>query len=154
MTNNLIIKRKDVLTRVKEAAHNLGNDPPNANTFLQGALALQDAATEIESLRAEVKGLPKARKCMASATSDPPQDCDAPFCGCDPAWSACIEMLQECNLLIDRRSHVHEPEKGHSGPYCPATCRPCNRMCQSLCNIRAECSLMRADHVLKSGEGL
>jgi hypothetical protein len=71
--------------------------------------AHDDWAAEIELLQAVVKGLPKGRKCMASATSDPPQDCDAPFCGCDPAWSACIEMLQECNLLVDRRSAETTP---------------------------------------------
>lgn len=34
--------------------------------------------------------------CKASATSDPPQDCDAPFCGCNPAWHDAITMLSEC----------------------------------------------------------
>lgn len=36
------------------------------------------------------------QQCAANHASDPPQDCDAPFCGCNPAWSDCIQMLQEC----------------------------------------------------------
>jgi hypothetical protein len=28
----------------------------------------------------------RLRRCAATLPSDPPQDCDAPFCGCDPAW--------------------------------------------------------------------
>ena len=35
-------------------------------------------------------------RCKANPTSDPPQDCDAPFCGCNPAWQECIAMLIEC----------------------------------------------------------
>ena len=38
----------------------------------------------------------KARGCLVNPYSDPPQDCGAPFCGCNPAWTACIEMLLEC----------------------------------------------------------
>lgn len=33
--------------------------------------------------------------CKANRTADPPQDCDAPYCGCNEAWSECIEMLVE-----------------------------------------------------------
>jgi hypothetical protein len=47
---------------------------------------------------------PRARKCVANMASDPPQDCDAPFCGCNPAWDDCIKMLQECDLIIDRNA--------------------------------------------------
>lgn len=35
------------------------------------------------------------RGCHANMYSDPPQDCDAPYCGCNPAWTQAIEMLQE-----------------------------------------------------------
>lgn len=33
--------------------------------------------------------------CRAHRTADPPQDCDAPFCGCNPAWVQCMEWLIE-----------------------------------------------------------
>lgn len=61
----------------------------------------------------EARAAPKGRECYATAYADPPQDCDAPFCGCNPAWTDCIRMLQECNLLVDRRSL---PPSGHPVP--------------------------------------
>ncbi len=63
---------------------------------------------ELETLILDIKRAENepepARKCMANRSADPPQDCDAPFCGCNPAWDDCIKMLQECDLLIDRRA--------------------------------------------------
>jgi polyhydroxyalkanoate synthesis regulator phasin len=56
----------------------------------------------IDELRQQVADLrkpSKGRRCAATLSTDPPMDCDAPFCGCDPAWSACIEMLQESGWL-------------------------------------------------------
>jgi hypothetical protein len=41
---------KDVLTRVQEAAHDLGNDPPNGITTMRALTALHDAAGEIKRL--------------------------------------------------------------------------------------------------------
>jgi hypothetical protein len=41
-----------------------------------------------------------------------PQDCDAPFCGCNPAWSECIEMLIECGLLPEWRPIESAPANG------------------------------------------
>jgi len=35
------------------------------------------------------------RRCAATISTDPPQDCDAPFCGCNPEWDKVLEMLQE-----------------------------------------------------------
>lgn len=43
-------------------------------------------------------------KCRASATSDPPVDCDMPFCGCNPAWQEAIAALQECGWLSMREA--------------------------------------------------
>lgn len=37
----------------------------------------------------------KPQRCAALNPADPPQDCDAPFCGCNPEWSKCIEWLVE-----------------------------------------------------------
>lgn len=34
--------------------------------------------------------------CRAQRTADPPIDCEAPFCGCNPAWTEAIAMLREC----------------------------------------------------------
>lgn len=42
---------------------------------------------------------PIACKARASA-SDPPQDCDWPFCGCDPRADKVLATLQECGLEI------------------------------------------------------
>jgi len=42
--------------------------------------------------------------CKANRAADPPQDCDAPFCGCNPAWTQAIEWLQECGWLSERES--------------------------------------------------
>lgn len=57
------------------------------------------------------------RKCPASATSDPPQDCDAPFCGCDPAWSYVIDALRESGWFsreeVDARVAAREGELNH-----------------------------------------
>jgi hypothetical protein len=44
---------KDVLTRVSEAAHALGNDPPNGITIMRSLAALHDAVSEIDRLRGE-----------------------------------------------------------------------------------------------------
>lgn len=52
-------------------------------------------AAEAERLRAENAAL-KPRKCQADIYADPPRDCDAPFCGCNPEWSKVLTMLQEC----------------------------------------------------------
>lgn len=69
--------------------------------------------------RASVTGGPLSSKerftCQARNYTGPdPQDCDAPFCGCNPAWSECIEMLQECGLLKDRRA-----DETFACPECP-----------------------------------
>jgi len=38
-------------------------------------------------------------KCLAQRTADPPQDCDAPFCGCNPVWLDALTMAQESGWL-------------------------------------------------------
>lgn len=50
-----------------------------------------------DRLATEVRELAqyRPRPCMASFNSDPPQDCDAPHCGCNPAWEQAAEWLQE-----------------------------------------------------------
>ena len=35
-------------------------------------------------------------QCKAQRTADPPQDCNHPFCGCDPHAERIIETLLEC----------------------------------------------------------
>jgi len=51
-----------------------------------------DALLRDERARAEWK-------CKANSTADPPQDCDYPFCGCDPNATKVIDTLQECGWL-------------------------------------------------------
>jgi len=38
--------------------------------------------------------------CAASrGLADPPQDCDMPFCGCNPAWSEALGAAQEAGWI-------------------------------------------------------
>ena len=46
--------------------------------------------------RAVVERVVPHYPCRAQRMADPPQDCDAPFCGCHPAWADAIQMLLEC----------------------------------------------------------
>lgn len=50
-------------------------------------------------------------KVRLAGKTDPPQDCDWPFCGCDPRATKVIEALQECDMLKDRCSE--HPNAGH-----------------------------------------
>lgn len=62
----------------------------------------------------------RAQRCPASASMDPPQDCDAPFCGCNPAWTQCIEWLQEAGWeprRQDETSRQEYVEVGHQYRY-------------------------------------
>ena len=43
------------------------------------------------------------QKCMAMNAADPPQDCDWPFCGCDPVAAKVVETLQESGLFVGSR---------------------------------------------------
>jgi len=85
---------------------------------------IAELRAEVERLTSEVGRLKEAnehwhirvqhlkqyepKKCAATMGFDPPQDCDAPFCGCDPAWTKTIEMLQECGW-VDSKTHRGEP---------------------------------------------
>ena len=55
-----------------------------------GALALA-RSTSKDGLR---------RSCMALRATDPPTDCDFPFCGCDPGAEAAVQALRECDALV------------------------------------------------------
>lgn len=44
-------------------------------------------------------------KCRANRTADPPQDCDWPWCGCDPAADKVIEALEEQGVLQNHRRY-------------------------------------------------
>lgn len=92
---------------------------PCAND-VEAADLVRAAAAELDSLRAELgewldcphlppvtpidrsllewpNGQPPPSerwKCQAGK-GDPPMDCDAPFCGCNPEWHKVIEALQE-----------------------------------------------------------
>ena len=63
------------------------------------------AEAERDAARAEAGRL-KPRKCAATTSTDPPQDCDAPFCGCNPAWQEALSMAQESGWLTDREACV------------------------------------------------
>lgn len=42
-------------------------------------------------------------KVRAAGLTDPPQDCDWPFCGCDPKADAVIEALEEMGALREKK---------------------------------------------------
>lgn len=68
-------------------------------------------AAEVKRLRAthEPPAAPKGRNCMADMHADPPRDCDAPYCGCNPAWSECMQMLQECGWKSPDELRASQP---------------------------------------------
>lgn len=43
-------------------------------------------------------------KCRADQYSDPPQDCDMPFCGCDPLWTEALHAASEAGWLDSREA--------------------------------------------------
>jgi hypothetical protein len=45
-------------------------------------------------------------KCKASPTSDSPQDCDMPFCGCNPYWQDALTSAQEAGWLPTREANA------------------------------------------------
>ena len=68
---------------------------------------------------AEAKREPKAQRCAATLGFDPPQDCDAPFCGCNPEWPKVIEMLQECGWKSPAELRAaHEPAAARNRSWC------------------------------------
>ena len=50
---------------------------------------------DINILRSTQPASGATRICKANRTADPPQDCDWPFCGCDPVADKVIEEIQE-----------------------------------------------------------
>ena len=46
--------------------------------------------------------------CKAQPTADPPQDCDWPWCGCDPAADKVLEAIQENDCVILPASALRE----------------------------------------------
>ena len=67
------------------------NQPPNDE--YPGMKTFRDQLTAVIE---EERALHRPSRCAALNSVDPPQDCDAPFCGCNPEWTKCIEALQEC----------------------------------------------------------
>ena len=48
----------------------------------------------------------KKRRCAATLPSDPPMDCDAPFCGCNPAWIEALELANESGWLNETQARA------------------------------------------------
>ena len=46
-----------------------------------------------------------AFKCKAQRTADPPQDCDWPFCGCDPYANKVLNAIEESGFEIRPIAH-------------------------------------------------
>ena len=93
---------REVLEGIVSYAHvagcRCGGESPNeATTDPMCPRVRQEMADAILALVGEVER--ERWKCKASATADPPQDCDMPFCGCDPTFHAVMETLQESGWL-------------------------------------------------------
>lgn len=56
-----------------------------------------EADQQISSLKMEIAQLKREQKpqSCAAGKGDPPQDCDAPFCGCNPEWTKVMQWLDE-----------------------------------------------------------
>jgi hypothetical protein len=67
---------KDVLSEVRQAAYDLGNDPPNGITTMRALTALGKAVVEIERLQA------RERMLLERHTG----------CGCDSSCPVCDEL--------------------------------------------------------------
>lgn len=82
----------------------IGERAANPDEDYQSVLA---ALRELQSLRLKLAEVERGtRKCMADMHADPPRDCDAPFCGCNPEWTRTIEQLQECGWQRVPPTHV------------------------------------------------
>ena len=69
---------------------------------LRDKLRLADedwAATELDALIARLPPAETYFICKARKTADPPQDCNWPFCGCDPYADKVIAAIQEFGRL-------------------------------------------------------
>lgn len=62
----------------------------------------------------------------AAGVTDPPQECNYPWCGCDPGADAVITALQEQGALtktafLGKASRETAGRTGEGGPSCPPT---------------------------------
>lgn len=78
----------------------------------QDGLVIDGKHWSMDVIRAALKRQSEMRKCAADMNADPPQDCDAPYCGCDPAWQDCIQMLQECGWKSPDDLRAEEKARG------------------------------------------
>ncbi len=46
------------------------------------------------------RALAEQWKCKAQPTADPPQDCDWPFCGCDPGADKVLDAIAESGFVL------------------------------------------------------
>ena len=77
----------------------LANSPYSYAT-LRAALAHLRPSPMSDAVSVVSEGTPWT--CGAKASTDPPQECDWPTCGCDPRAAKVIEALQESGALVDR----------------------------------------------------
>lgn len=53
---------------------------------------------------AQLREKSKWRRCAATISTDPPSDCDAPFCGCNPEWHVALDAARESGWLTSAES--------------------------------------------------
>ncbi len=70
---------------------------------------------------------PGAAVCEAQPTADPPQNCDWPFCGCDPYAARVLATISECGLiLVDApppEAPKHDPDRRGWGEQHATDCK-------------------------------
>lgn len=86
-------KLRHELTRLRGVLQKYGKHDGCGCAYGSRGERIASPTCDLDAERTEI------RKCPASATSDPPQDCDAPFCGCNPAWLDALAKAQESGWL-------------------------------------------------------
>jgi hypothetical protein len=95
----------------------LGEIEKGSNAIAQLVAEHSDALADLASLRARVAEMEKERawKCMADNKRDPPQDCDWPYCGCEPRAQEIVDELHsEHGWLAPSEVAEMEREQEHA----------------------------------------
>ena len=70
-----------------------------------GPVVMCSFHSQVSEERAALVAAAQPWKCRAQPTADPPQDCNFPFCGCDPGAEKVIDTLLECGW-VDQDEHL------------------------------------------------
>lgn len=74
---------------------------PKSYSTLKEALTAQRYNSEFVITRlSDFEVVEQSWKCKAQPTAADPQDCDWPFCGCDPKADEVLAAISECGMTI------------------------------------------------------